>query len=56
MRLPIDAELLPFDENKSEDSLDIDSLVDDLLMSREKAFSTAKCNIDEAQVKQKRDV
>ncbi len=51
MRLPIDAELLPFDANKSE--VDIDSLVDDLLISREKAFSKAKCNIDEAKMKQK---
>ncbi len=54
MRLPIDAELLPFAAfNGCEEGEDLDSIVDDFLRSREKAFSTTKRNIEVAQRKQK---
>ena len=52
MKLPIDTELLTPD-NDGED-VDSDSIIENLLQSRDKVFSKAKANIDEAKKKQKK--
>lgn len=54
MRLPIDAELLQRqDREEVNDDMDIEMTIDSLLHSRERAFSKAASNIDNAQKKQK---
>ena len=51
MQLPIDAELLPVNEDGSFD--DIDRIVDIALQSRINSYASAKENIEAAQLKQK---
>ena len=54
MKLPIDTELLTPD-NDGED-VDSDSIIENLLQSRDKVFSKAKANIDEAQKKTEKNL
>ncbi len=52
MQLPIDAELLPVNEDGSFDD-DVDTIVDIALQSRIHSYASDKENIEAAQLKQK---